>query len=74
MIKAVFFDMYNTLSRFEPRREVLQQRVCREFGIEVSELGIIKGYLVADDFMALENGRRHLAKRSQAERQAFFAE
>ena len=74
MIKAVFFDMYNTLSRFEPRREELQQRVCREFGIEVTQSGIIRGYLVADDFMARENGRRHLAKRSKEERREFFAE
>lgn len=74
MIKAVFFDMYNTLSRFEPRREGLQKRVCSEFGIEVTESGIIRGYLVADDFMALENGRHHLAKRSKEERREFFAE
>ena len=74
MIKAVFFDMYNTLSRFEPEREELQQRVCAEYGIDVKRSGIVKGYVDADDFMARENGRHHLAKRSEEEQRDFFAE
>ncbi len=73
-IKAVFFDMYNTLARFDPPREELQQRVCKEFGIEVSKRGILKGYVAADDYMAQENARHPLAKRSPEERRQFFSE
>ena len=74
MIKAVFFDMYNTLSRFEPPREELQQRVCRGFGIKVTVPGILKGYTVADNYMAQENARSPLGKRSEEERRSFFSE
>ena len=74
MIKAVFFDMYNTLVRFEPRREELQQKVCREFGIEVTKRGILIGYAAADDYMARENALSPLFKRSRDERRDFFGE
>ncbi|MFQ5872914.1 MAG: HAD family hydrolase, partial [Dehalococcoidia bacterium] len=73
-IKAVFFDMYNTLARFDPPREELQQRVCKEFGIEVSKRGILQGYVAADDYMAQEHGRNPLTKRSREEQRQFFSE
>ena len=74
MIKAVFFDLYNTLACFEPPREELQQRVCREFGIEVTKEGIIKGYVAADNYMVLENAKSTISKRSREERRRFFGE
>ena len=36
MIKAVFFDLYQTLVCYEPPREELQARVLRDFGINVT--------------------------------------
>ena len=74
MVKAVFFDLYNTLAKFDPAREVLQQQVCEEFGIQVTQNGITRGYSAADDFMARENGKHHLAKRTEEARRDFFAE
>ena len=74
MFKAVFFDLYNTLAKFDPAREELQQQVCAEYGIQVTQDGIIKGYATADDFMARENGKHHLAKRTEEARKEFFAE
>ena len=74
MFKAVFFDLYNTLAKFDPAREDLQQQVCAEYGIQVTQDGIIKGYATADDFMARENGKHHLAKRTEEARKEFFAE
>ena len=74
MIKAVFFDLYNTLARFEPPREELQQKVCREFGIEVTKEGIVKGYAVADNYMVVENARSTISKRAREERRHFFGE
>ena len=68
MIKAVFFDLYNTLAHFVPEREVLQELVCAQYGIRVDKYRIIQGYLIADDLMARENARNHLAKRSEQER------
>ena len=73
MVKAVFFDLYNTLARFDPPREALQQRVCAEYGIRVTQEGIVRGYAAADDFMGRENAKLHLAKRTEQEQRDFFA-
>ncbi|MBI2855664.1 MAG: HAD-IA family hydrolase [Chloroflexi bacterium] len=74
MIKAVFFDFYNTLGRFHPPREELQSLVCEEFGIQVTPDGIARGYGLADAYMAQEMARQSLGERSREERRTFFAE
>jgi HAD superfamily hydrolase (TIGR01549 family) len=47
-IRAVFFDMVNTLVHLEPDRHVLTAEVCHEFGIEVSALDILRGIYAVD--------------------------
>ena len=74
MVKAVFFDFYNTLVRFWPPLDEIQQASCRELGLGVSKKGIRKGYAIADEFMSKENAEKPLAERSQEERDRFFAE
>ena len=74
MIKAVFFDFYNTLVCFFPPLDEIQQASCREVGLRVSKEGIRKGYTVADEFMSRENADNPLAERSEEERGRFFAE
>ena len=37
MIKAVSFDFYNTLVRFWPPLEEIQQAACHELGLTVEE-------------------------------------
>ena len=37
MIKAVSFDFYNTLVRFWPPLEEIQQAACHELGLSVQE-------------------------------------
>ena len=74
MIKAVFFDFYNTLISFDPPREELQASACREFGIEVNPQALPRGYWVADDFMSRENARLSIQKRSREEAQMFWAD
>jgi len=73
MIKAVFFDFYNTLITFDPPREILQVRACLDFGIEVDPQALPRGYWVADDFMSRENARLSIQKRSKEEAQEFWA-
>ena len=72
MIKAVFFDFYNTLVKFWPPLEQIQQFTCREFGLNVSEEGITRGYAVADVLFNRENEIRPLALRSEQDRLEFF--
>ena len=73
-IKAVFFDFYNTLSRFDPPREELQINICKSFGINVTKSQILHGYGLADSFMAREIGIRPLRSRTKQEIIHFFAE
>jgi putative hydrolase of the HAD superfamily len=74
MIKAVFFDLYNTLVHFYPPLAEIQQMACREAGLEVTYEGITRGYGLADHYFSKENGRYPLSKRSREEMDEFFGE
>ncbi len=74
MIKAVFFDFYNTLVKFWPPLEQIQQATCRELGLNVSAEGITRGYAVADVHFNRENEIQPLALRSEKDRLDFFTE
>lgn len=74
MIKAVFFDFYNTLGRFDPAREELQAVACSDFGIHVTPEGITLGYALADIYMAREVAKLPLRKRDRQGIKDFFAQ
>jgi putative hydrolase of the HAD superfamily len=73
MIKAISFDLYNTLVQFWPPLDEVQQSACRELGLRVCKTGIKRGYAVADVYFNEENARRSLGLRSEEERLDFFA-
>ena len=73
MIKAIFLDFYNTLVRFWPPLDQIQQASCREIGLNVTEEGINRGYAIADVFFNSENEKQSLADRSDDERLDFFS-
>lgn len=73
MIKAISFDFYNTLVRFWPPLDEIQQAACQEFGINVSKHAIGKGYAAADIFFNQENADNPISLRPQDDRQLFFA-
>lgn len=68
MIKAIFFDWFNTLARYEPPREELHSQALREFGIEVSPEKILPGVLTADMYFFGENTNSPVEKRDRKER------
>ena len=74
MIKAVFFDLYGTLAGFHPSRYEIQATACANFGIQVTPDGILKGYALADAYMAEQNAVRPLRERDRDSRNQFFAE
>ena len=74
MIKAVFFDFYNTLVGYDPPQEVLEARVLRDFGIEVSPEVFRRPLLIADEFIYGEHARLPIGKRSNEERLALYAQ
>ena len=67
MIKAVFFDFYNTLVGYDPPREVLEANMLKEMGMEVSPESLVRPILAADDFLYQEHARYPLSKRSKEE-------
>jgi HAD superfamily hydrolase (TIGR01549 family) len=71
-IKAIFFDLYNTLACFSPTREEIQAEACAAFGYTVTPEGIGRGYLKADAFMAAEKSKRQVG--ALAAERGFFAE
>lgn len=68
MIKAIFFDWFNTLARYEPPREELHSQALRKFGIEVSPEKILPGVLTADMYFFGENANSPVEKRDRKER------
>ena len=74
MIKAVFFDLYGTLAGFSPSRYHIQSEACAHFDIEVTEEGILRGYALADAYMAEQSAVRPLRERDREGRNRFFAE
>ena len=73
MIKAVFFDLYHTLVRYEPPREELQAEALKDFGIDVSPESFRRPLVTADEFIYQEIARYPLSKRSQEEKMALYA-
>lgn len=72
-VRAVFFDLFNTLARFWPPREQVQAEACGAFGIAVATAGLDRGYALADALMARQNASAPLRTLTQEQTQAFFA-
>ena len=68
MIKAVFFDWFNTLARYEPPREKLHSQALRESGIELSPEEIMPGLLAADSYFFEENANSPVERREPGKR------
>ena len=74
MIKAVFFDFYNTLVGYDPPQEELEARVLKDFGIDVSPEIFRRSLVIADEFIYREHARLSISKRSKEERGALYAQ
>ena len=73
MIKAVFFDLYYTLVRYEPPQEELQAQALKDFGINASPEIFRRPLITANEFIYQEIARRPLSQRSQEEKMALYA-
>ncbi len=67
IIKAIFFDWFYTLTRFEPPRQQLYSQTFREFGVELSPEKVMRGILVTDQYFFKENAKSPVAERSLEE-------
>ena len=67
MIKAIFFDWFNTLARFDPPRQELHSQAFQEFGIKLSPKQLFPGLLIADKNWFEENIKSKVEERSPQE-------
>lgn len=74
MIKAVFFDLYQTLVRYEPPREEIEAKVLKDFGINTSPAALVRPIITADEFIYNEIAKRPLSQRSKEEKIALYAQ
>jgi putative hydrolase of the HAD superfamily len=74
MIKAVFFDFYNTVVGFDPPREEIEARMLKGLGIEVSPQSLLRPIMAADEFIYQELARFPLSKRSKEEKVELYTE
>jgi len=72
LIKAVFFDWFNTLAQYEPPREQLQSQALQEFGINASPRELERGLLIADRAYFEESARSPIRERSTEEQLIFY--
>jgi putative hydrolase of the HAD superfamily len=73
VIKAVFFDWFNTLAHYYPPREELESQALKELGFDVSPKSISYGLYLADKHLYEENAKQPLRTRSKEEQTELYA-
>ncbi len=74
MIKAIFFDFFNTLAHYQPPREQVYIDVCAEHSIYVEEKAISQSLPLADAFWRDENRRQPIDERTQEQKFDFWCD
>lgn len=72
MIKAVFFDLYQTLLCYNPPREEIQSQLLKESGIDMTPKELMYPITSADEFIHQEHSRLSLSKRNDDEKKALW--
>jgi putative hydrolase of the HAD superfamily len=74
MITAVFFDLYQTLVRYQPSQAELEARALEGLGVKTSARDLDRPILTANEFMAQQMAKRPLSKRTREEIAALYIE
>jgi putative hydrolase of the HAD superfamily len=73
MIKVVCFDLHETLAHYNPPREEVHARACREIGLQVDLDALRQSLPAADALWREENSFSPIDKRSLEEKMAVYA-
>ena len=73
MIKAVFFDFYHTLVRYEPPREQVEADVLKQLGMDIDPPALRLPLVAADEFIYQEIADKPLSQRSREEKMVLYA-
>ena len=74
MIRAIFLDFYGTLAGWQPAAEEIQRDAAAAEGVDVDPTAVLDAYPTANALMDRENARLRIASRTDADRDAFFAD
>ncbi|MEL7561978.1 HAD family hydrolase [Dehalogenimonas sp. 4OHTPN] len=67
MIKAVFFDLYQTLVGYTPPREEWESKMLDSLGIKAPPSAFTRAFTTADEYFYTENAKRPLSRRTKEE-------
>jgi len=73
MYRAVFFDLFQTLVRYNPPREDGEAAFLKELGIDINPRNLYQPFIAADEFFYEENARLPYNKRSKEEQVALYS-
>ncbi|MFA5308841.1 MAG: HAD family hydrolase [Dehalococcoidales bacterium] len=74
MIKAVFFDLYQTLVHYKPSQEELEAGALKESGFDVSAAALRRPILAANQYIYDEIAARPLSRRTREEAMTLYTE
>jgi putative hydrolase of the HAD superfamily len=72
VIKAIFFDWFNTLAHYQPPREELESQALKELGFAVSPKVLSTGVYLGDKYLYEENARIPIRQRSREEQNKLY--
>lgn len=74
MIKAVFFDLYQTLVRYKPSQEELEAKALENLGFKTTAEALARPILAANEFMYNRIAKKPLSRRTKEEIMALYTE
>ncbi len=74
MIKAVFFDLYQTLVHYQPAQEELEAAALESLGIETTAEALRHPILTANEFIYNQFAKKNLSQRSREDLMALYSE
>jgi putative hydrolase of the HAD superfamily len=72
MKKAAFFDLYQTLVRYDPPREQIIADVLRDYGHDVPAARLVRPLVLADEFMYRAMSERPLGQLNREQQLALY--
>jgi HAD superfamily hydrolase (TIGR01549 family) len=72
VIKAIFFDWFNTLAHYYPPREELESQALKELGFDISPKDLSYGMYLGDKLMYEENACTPIRQRSREEQTQLY--
>jgi putative hydrolase of the HAD superfamily len=74
MIKAVFFDLYQTLVHYQPSQEELEAAALKNLGIDATAAALRHPIMKANEFISQQIAKKPLSRRSREETMALYTE